>query len=330
MSKQPLCSTEIGALWMTYQKKTVILRMLEYFRETAESTRARKLLDNMWKDLYPMVEELKHILQKEGAAVPIGFTEHDVNLNAPPLYINGFGVMFSRVLKEISMGMYTLHVTMTYRDDIIKYYRRLTQITHTYYYEFTTYLLEEGLLPRPTFINLPQSSAYITDKAYLKGTNILGHKRKLNTIEFGYLYHLIETNITGMQLISGFAQCADDSDLKRYFLKGQQLSKKMIAEATALLQAEDIQVPATPGGTVTNSTVSPFSEKLMTYCVYLLSNFGLGGQSFGAAFSLRNDLNATMSFLAKDVFEFARDGIHIMIANGWLEEPPSMDIHHLR
>ena len=97
--------------------------------------------------------------------------------------------------------------------------------------------------------------------------------------------------------------------------------------AIKLLEKDDIHVPATPGGTVTNSQEAPFSDKLMLYCTYLLSNFGLGGQGFGAAFSMRHDLNLKSGVFAKDVYGYAREGVELMIANNWMEEPPHMDQH---
>ncbi|WP_226374327.1 DUF3231 family protein [Virgibacillus alimentarius] len=36
MEKPKMSGTELGALWMTYQKKTMISRILEYFIEHAD------------------------------------------------------------------------------------------------------------------------------------------------------------------------------------------------------------------------------------------------------------------------------------------------------
>jgi len=323
--KRSLSSTELGALWMTYQKKTMILRMLEYFIEVAEDKKAKKLMEGLRKGLDPKVEEIKQLFQEEGAAVPFGFTSSDVNLQAPKLYDNGFDIMLCRILKEISMGLYTLHLTMAYREDIIKLYRELSALTQNYYEQFTNYLMEEDILPAPNFINMPKTVDYITDKAYLKGTNVLGQKRKLNTIEYGYIYHGIETNIVGMQMITGFAQCAKNEDAKKYFLKGKSISKNILAEMGNILINDDIYAPATPGGNITTSTEAPFSDKLMMFCTYLMCNFSLGGQSFGAGFSLRNDVNLKLALLAKDVYEYTREGVIVMIDHGWLEEPPGMN-----
>jgi hypothetical protein len=326
VTKKPkMSSTELGSLWMTYQKKTLILRIFEYFIEKSDDKKAKNLMSGLYKELHPNVVELKTMLQNEGAAVPIGFTHEDVNLDAPKLYENGFDIMFCRILKQISMGLYTLHVAMSYRKDIITLYREITKISQKYYDHFTQYLVEEKFLPLPTYVNMPKSVDYITDTNYMKGSNLFGHRRALNVIEFGYLYQSVVTNMTGMQLLTGFAQCAKNEEVKKYLIKGKELAKEIMKDTGETLLQNDIQPPVTSGGTVTNSTEAPFSEKLMMFCTYLLCNFGLGSNSFSAAFSLRNDLNVKTAVHAKDTVEYAREGVIIMISKGWLEEPPQMD-----
>lgn len=321
-----MSSAELGALWMTYHKKSMILRIVEYFIEKSDDPKAKELMSELWDQLHPKIIEMKTMFEKEGAAIPIGFTKEDVNLEAPQLWDNGFDIMFCRILKEISMGMYVLHITMSYRQDIIKLYRDITEITEAFYGHFTQYLLEKSLLTRPPFINMPKTIDYITDKDYTKGNNLFGEKRTLNTVEFGYLYHSIETNITGMQLLAGFIQTAQDKEVKNYFIKGEELSREIIGEISSILLENNIQPPSTPGGTVTNSTIAPFSEKLMMFCNYLLGGLSLGGGGFSAGFSLRNDLQAKNAIFAKDLLQYQRNGVLLMMSKGWLEEPPKMDL----
>ncbi|MFD1707511.1 DUF3231 family protein [Siminovitchia sediminis] len=304
----------------------MILRILEYFIEKSDNQKAKNLMLGLWKKLHPMVIEIKTMLKKEGAAIPVGFTETDIHLNAPKLYDNGFDIMFCRILKEISMGMYVLHMTLSYREDIVNYYKQLTDITQTYYNKFTQHLLEEELLPRPNYTTMPKSVDYITDKSYMKGTNLFGHKRTLNTVEFGLLYHSIETNITGMQLMRGFAQCAKDGEARQYFTKGQELSKEILKETGEIILQNNIHPPATPGGTVTSSTEAPFSEKLMMFCTYLLGGFALGGQGFSTTLILRYDMMMKTAVFAKDIYEYTIEGARLMMSKGWLEEPPKMDL----
>jgi hypothetical protein len=326
LEKPKMSSSELGALWMTFHKKSMILRILEYFIEKSDDQKAKDLMLELWHQLHPIIIKMKTTLENEGAAVPDGFTKKDVNLEAPRLWENGFDIMFCRILKEISMGMYVLHITMAYRQDIIKLYRDMSEVTEIFYGRFTQYLLDKNLYTRPTYVIMPKSTDYITDKDYSKGTNIFGNKRTLNTVEFGYMYHTIETNITGMQLLNGFIQTTKDEDVKKYFTKGKELSKEIISETSKILLENNIQPPATPGGTVTGSTMAPFSEKLMMFCNYLLNGLALGAGGFSAGFSLRNDLQTKNTIFAKDIFQYQRNGIILMMSKGWLEEPPKMDL----
>lgn len=193
-----MCSSELGALWMTYHKKSMILRILEYFIEKSDDQRAKDLMSELWNQLHPIIVEMKTMFENEGAAVPDGFTKEDVNLEAPKLWDNGFDIMFCRVLKEISMGMYVIHLTMSYRQDIIKIYRRMSEVTEIFYGHFTQYLLDKNLYSRPTYVSMPTSTNYISDKDYSKGTNIFGNKRALNTVE---LQLVIYYSITGRLIV---------------------------------------------------------------------------------------------------------------------------------
>jgi hypothetical protein len=125
-----------------------------------------------------------------------------------------------------------------------------------------------------------------------------------------------------MQLMIGFAQVAHDHQVRNYFVKGMELSRKVETALGEFLRQDYIEPPATHAGKATNSTVAPFSDKLMMYNTSLLSTFGLGSNALGGAFSLRSDLPAKMALLAKDIFDFAKLGGRIMVKNGWMEEPP--------
>ncbi|GAA0464082.1 hypothetical protein GCM10008935_19760 [Alkalibacillus silvisoli] len=88
-----------------------------------------------------------------------------------------------------------------------------------------------------------------------------------------------------------------------------------------------MQVPATPGGNVTDSKLAPFSDKIMLYCISLFSGFSIGGSSLGTSFSLRTDIPATLSLLMKDIYSYGHDVAKLMIKYGWMEESPQT--HHI-
>jgi hypothetical protein len=321
----PLSASEVGTLWLTYEEKTFIMRMLEYFIEKSDDKQATYILGGLWQELNFYVLQMEQLFKDQGMVIPIGFTESDVNIEAPKLYDNGFDVMFVRILKEVSMGMYTINMNMSYNDKVMQIYEGLTTVTQKIYKLSTLYLLERGILTLPPKVTMPKTNEFIENKSYLDGLNPFGDKRALNDIELGILHHGIEVNNIGLQLITGFAQCAKDKEVKQYFLKGLDLAKKQINVMEEILLESNVQFSATSGCTVTTSTVAPFSDKLMMHCIYLLNGFSLVGNSFGTYFSMRKDLSVKATFLAKDVYFYAQEGIKIKIKNGWFEEPPQME-----
>ncbi|PFO09650.1 hypothetical protein COJ85_01490 [Bacillus sp. AFS076308] len=323
--KNPISASEVGTLWLTYQEKTMILRILEYFMTKSDDQEASNLMGGLWQELHFFVVEIESLFEKEGMVIPIGFRNEDVNLEAPKLYDNGFDIMFLRILKEVSMGLYTINMNMAYRKDVMAIYEGLTTVTQKIYKLTTVYLLNKGILTLPPNMTLPKTTEFVKSDKYMKGFKPFGDKRSLNSIELGIIHHGIETNNIGMQLITGFAQCAENKKVKKYFVKGLELAKKQIQTYEEILLEANVHFSATSGSIVTTSKVAPFSEKLMMYCICLLNGFGLVGGSFGAMFSLRNDINMKMSLLAKDIYLYGHEGIELMMNNGWFEEPPQME-----
>ncbi|USK39585.1 DUF3231 family protein [Cytobacillus firmus] len=321
----PLSVSEIGTIWQTYQEKTLIMRFLEYFIEKSDEQEARNILGGLWQELNFYVKEMEELFSDQGMVKPEGFTSADVNLEAPKLYDNGFDIMFLRVLKEVSMGLYTLNMNMTYNKKVLSIYEGLTTVTQKIYKLSTFYLLEKGILSLPPKVTMPKNIEYIQSKKYKDGFRLTGDKRALNDLEIGILHHNMEANNIGMQLITGFAQCAQNKEAKKYFLKGKELAKKQITMMEEILLEGDVQFSATSGATVTTSTVPPFSDKLMMHCIYILNGFSLVGSGTGAFFSLRNDIAMKSMILAKDIYFYAQEGIKIKIKNGWFEEPPQME-----
>ncbi|WP_458415142.1 DUF3231 family protein [Schinkia sp. CFF1] len=327
--KLALSSSELGTLWMTYQEKTMNQRMLEYFIEQADDDRAKEIMQDTHNHIISYIEEIKNIFQNEGAVIPIGYTEKDVNIGVPKLYDTMFDIMFLRVLKEISMGLHTLHLSMAYRKDIVLFYKELTAFTQSVYDQCVDYLQEKAVLPHPPAVSMPKTVEIANGTNYMSGFNLFSEKRALNTVEVAHLYHAIDTNIIGMQLITGFAQVANEPEVKKYFIKGKELAKKVVTDYTQILLQSDIQPPSTWGANATDSKIAPFSDKLMLYCTGLLCSFGLGSNALGTAFSLRSDLPFKMVDTAKDILKYGHDGAEIIAKNGWLEEPPQMKDRNL-
>lgn len=320
----PLTSSEIASLWIVYQKKTMMVRVIGTFLENNQDPEAIEIFQSFHEEEMNLVDEISNLFIQEGAAVPIGFTENDVSHNAPQLFDDIFEVMYLRTMMKIASGLHALHMSMSYRKDIMDLYKRFSAFAEDMCEKTTQLLLSKGVLPKSPAVNMPDHVEFAKEKNYRSGLKFTGNRRSLNTVEVAYLYQQIESNVTGMKLMTGFAQVAKEKEARDYFYRGKELSKKVIQKTTEIFLDSDINAPTTAAGRVTNSTIPPFSDKLMMYNTSLLSTFGLGSGALGTSFSLRKDLPPKTLMIAKDVFKFANDGGDLMIKHGWTEEPPQM------
>ncbi|MFP9129375.1 DUF3231 family protein [Niallia sp. BSM11] len=319
----PITSSELANLWMTYQEKTMILRMLEHFLEHADSE-AKQLLQTHYESAGKAIDIITEIFKQEGAAIPVGFTANDINKGVPKLFDFLYDIMYLHMMTKVEMSLFSLFCGISYRSDINDLFISWTAESQALNNEVTQFLLEKGVLVRPAFVSMPKEVHFVQENHYRK-FGLFGEKRSLNTIEVSLIHHAIETNLVGMQLMIGFAQVAENKDVQQYLVKGMKLSKKIEVDLGEFLRQSYIEPPATHAGKATSSQIAPFSDKLMMYNTSLLTSFGLGTNAIGGAFSLRNDLPAKMSLLAKDIFTFAQEGGKILIKNGWIEEPPQME-----
>src|SRR5699024_11507885 len=128
------------------------------------------------------------------------------------------------------------------------------------------------------YTTMPNSIDFITDKNYLGGINPhtkIRKKRTLNTVEVAYMYHMIETNNIGLQMVTGVAQSAKQQDIRNFFSNGAELSKRIIKEISKTFLEDSIKVTSSSGGHATRSTIPQFSDKLIIYCTSIICDFAM-------------------------------------------------------
>ena len=324
-AKIQLTSTELGSLWMIYISTSARLIMFDYFKDKTIDKEAQNILSSYISEGQTIKNEIVNIFNNEGAVIPIGFDERDVIREAPPLYDDLFNIIFLRQMVKISIATSSVYTAMSYKKEVHDVLKSNYDVADNYYVMSTNYLLGKGVLARPPYVTMPKQVEFVEDKNYMSGFNIFSEKRSLNTIEVGFINQAIEDNIFGMQLMTGFAQVATESEVKKYFIEGKELAKKIISQYSDVLLQSDIQPPSAWAGKATDSTKPPFSDKLMMYLTSLISSTSIGFTAIGTSFSMRSDLHIKLALIAKDAFDYAKEGSKIMIAHKWMEEPPQME-----
>jgi hypothetical protein len=324
-AKIQLTSSELGTLWMTYQSACATLMKCEFIKDRTIDKEAQNILTNYITEAQGVKDKIVNVFNNEKAVIPIGFDERDIVSEAPPLFDDIFNIMILRQMMKLNYGHSAIFSAMSYMKEVHDILKLNYDIADKYYVISTNYLLGKGVLTKPPYVAMPKQVEIIEDKNYMSGFNPLSDKRSLNTIEVGFLNEAIEDNIFGMQLMIGFAQVATDKEVKKYFLEGKEVAKKIISNLSDLLLQSDIQPPSTWAGKATESTKTPFSDKLMMYTTSLISSSAIGYNALGTSFSMRSDLHVKLSLIAKDTFGYAKKGGKLMIEHKWMEEPPQME-----
>jgi len=324
-AKIQLSSSELGTLWMTYQSTCATLITCEFMKDKTIDKEAQNILTNYITQAQSVKDKIINVFNNEKAVIPIGFDERDIVRVSPPLFDDIYNIMFLRQMMKLNFGHSALFSAMSYLKEVHDILKLNYDIADKFYVMTTNYLLGKGVLAKPPYVTMPKQVEFIEDKNYMSGYNFLSDKRSLNTIEVGFINEAIEDNIFGMQLMTGFAQVATDKEVKKYFLEGNELSKKIISKLSDVLLQSDIQPPSTWAGKATDSTKTPFSDKLMMYTTSLISSSAIGYNALGTSFSMRSDLHAMLAVLAKDAFGFAKKGGKLMIEHKWMEETPQME-----
>lgn len=319
-----LTSSEIGTLWITFIESTMSICIYKYFIKHMDDEDILKILTDDLTFIEEFVQTLSSIFEKENMKKPIGFTAQDVNVDVPKLMTNGLVLYYLQTLSKAGMNKDVTVLALTTRKDLRNLFKKHLDHCFHIYDRTDDVLLERGLYIRPPYIPLPNKTEFISSNHYLGGIPIIGEKRPLNTIEVSHLFLNINVNMIGLMLCTAFSQVAADQELTKHLLKGKQVSKEIIDTCSTILINSDVQAPTPWDVEVTDSTVSPFSDKLMLSFINMLSAFGFGLYAVSSASSLRSDLQINYANISKDVAAYTKDGIELMIKNGWLEQPPTL------
>lgn len=323
-----LTSAELAHLWATYMGDSAFIYVLKYFSQNIEDSQVKPIVERALTYSVQHVEEIALLLKNAKYPVPIGFSDDDVNINAPKLYSDTFVLYFIRNVGKNGLAAYSMAFSMAARKDIRTLFSRYMKESKQLEDDSKETMLSKGTFIRPPFIAAPESADFVDKQGFLKGW--FGERRTLSAMEIAHIYLNHQNNIVGKALITGFSQVVESKEIKNYFIKGNELARSIIKEFHKLLEESSLPAPMTSDTEVNNSTIPPFSDKLMLYLVTGLNAISLGNLGSSLALCLRRDVGAKYIGLIKDVGLFAEDGAKIMIKNSWLERPPqALDREHL-
>ncbi|UJL46150.1 DUF3231 family protein [Virgibacillus sp. NKC19-16] len=318
----PLTSSEIGALWTGYMHDSMSTIILSFMLKHIDDPEIKPVVQYAYDLSSSHLETLESIFKNENYAIPNGFTEQDVNMNAPWLFTDVFCLTYVNHMARVGLLEYGGFLAISYREDIRDYFSQGVNEVTNLYNQSLEIALRKGVNARHPYIEVPKETDNVDNKKYLSGLNPFSDKRPLNAVEISHLYLNIMTNSIGTKMCLTFAQTSPLKEIQDFMLRGNEVSNKHIKIFTDTLMENDIQTPDVTDVAISESTTPTFSDKLMMFLMTLLMSAGIGNYATAGAASQRSDLMINYQRLSLEVSKLAKSGADIMIKHNWLEQPP--------
>ncbi|KKI91278.1 hypothetical protein WQ54_15780 [Bacillus sp. SA1-12] len=315
-----LTSTEITNLFTQYIQDTLSICISKHVLATVKDSDVRSLFEFAMGLSEKHVIKIKEILKKENFPVPNGLTEEDVNLEAPPLFADIFWLHYLHTMTHNGLTGYSLSFGNSIRQDMQDYYYQCNIDAMEVYKMCVGILLSKGLYEKPPYFSIPQTVEYITNVGYV--LDVIGKKRPLNSAEAGNIFFNLIKNRLVKAVLLGFSQVAKNKDVRQYFEKSLKTSNKNFGIFSSLLREEHLNFPKLLDQEVTNSTIQPFSDKLMMICVGFLQGSAISYYGTALVSSLRADLIGQCEAAILRVMKGVPNWGNIIIENGWIEKLP--------
>ncbi|WP_134701086.1 DUF3231 family protein [Ammoniphilus sp. YIM 78166] len=316
---EKLTSAEMGKLWVTYMGNSMSKCILSYYLQHVEDEDIKTLVENALELSQEFVKSIEEIFTKESFPIPKGFSEEDVNLEAPRLFQDEFYVHYLKYIAKAGMSIYSVGLPLLYRKDVNEFFRYCLDSTINLMEQIKEVLMSKGLIIKPPIIPIPEKVEFIHHD-FLNG--FFGHVRPMHALEIAHFYDNIENNVTSKALIMAFAQVAKDKKVRELFEIGRDMTTANIERYMQMLHDENLSTPTFLDDLVTSSTISPFSDKIMLY--HKMDMFSMKIRAFGNSVAVngRSDIAMQYTQSLTKIAAYVEDLQKTLIKKGWLEKPP--------
>ncbi|HWO77816.1 MAG TPA: DUF3231 family protein [Bacillus sp. (in: firmicutes)] len=315
-----LTSAEVSAFWLQYMGDSMAICVYKYFLKIVENKEVKHILEFALQLAESHITKIAEFLKSANFQVPIGFTENDVNLNAPRLFSDQFLLFYSYIMTIHGLTAYSLAITNSERQDVQNYFFECTSSSKELFQKIVELSKDIPKFSSVPPIPSPNGAEFMESTGII--SNLIGDKRPLSSSEISTLF--FNSKKTGFirTLSLAFSQVAELDEVRNFMLKNVKLAGQDAESFDAILRKDHLPIPEKWDSEITDSTVSPFSDKLMmNHCAFLV-NAALSyyGASLGS--SLRSDIMVNYYRVFTHAMEAGVLCYNIMVKHGWLEKQP--------
>lgn len=316
-----LTSAELSQLWTNYMSDSMSSCVLKYFLEKVEDREVVPLLEFALDLSHGHIQKITAIFKREEFPIPYGFNEkEDVNISVPPLFSDSYSLYYLQQWAQMGLDSYSISLALATRLDVFDYFSECIDESKELLRKTINVLLSKGIYIRAPYIETPKKADFIKKQNFLTGW--LGERRPLTALEITNLHANLQRNVLAIATLMGFSQVASSKKVRDFFTKGKEIASAHIETFSSILHENSLPSSVTWDTQVTDSTDSPFSDKLMLFHINTIA--ARAAEYYGTSLSVssRRDLSAHYLRIVGEVLKYTEDGTKIMIEHGWMEEPP--------
>jgi len=318
--KIALTAAEISALWLQYMGDSMAVCVYKYFLQIVENQEIKPILESALQLAESHITQNTQFLKSANFQVPVGFTEHDVNLKAPRLFTDQFLLFYTYIMTIHGITAYGLAITNMERQDIQDHFFECLATSKELFQQIVNLAKNSPNFSSVPTIPSPHGAKVMSQTGVI--ANLMGDKRPLNGSEISNLF--FNSKKTGLikSLSLAFSQVAELEEVRKFMQKNAKFAGKDVESFDTILQQDNLPIPEKWDADITDSTVSPFSDKLIMFHAAFLVNAALSyyGASLGS--SLRSDIIVNYNKVFTHAMQAGALCYNMMVKHGWLEKQP--------
>lgn len=315
-----LTSAEIGTLWTEYVNGTMTDCVNRYMYSIIEDKSIKKIFEDAINIYAKQKQEVSQFIKNDGYPVPLGFTDSDINTNAPRLFTDIFCLQYLHIITLHGLIGHITSLSASTRRDLRNAYDSFDNDGKRMFHRTIELLLEKGKFQRDPLFYPDDGVEFVDSKDFASG--LLKTNRTLSATEIVNLSFNIKKNIMAKTLSIAFSQVAQSKEVREFLADSQDTANNQIQSLSKILQNDNLPSPSSFETEITTSHVAPFSDKLMLYHIGLLYQVGQVYHGVGLASSMRADLIMTYEKVILKNIAVVKKWFDIMVKNKWLEQPP--------
>ena len=315
-----LSAAEMGHLWEMYLYNGAAKCRLQYFVAKAQDPEIRGVLEYALQTATTHLNKITQMFNTVGFPVPHGFTDEDVEPNAKRLFSDTLMLVYIRSFTNFELVESIVGLIRGIRTDVKEYYNACIDESQELLKRADEVSLRKGVFVKPPYIPVPDRVEYIFQDTFFGG--LIGDKRPINALELTHVYTRLQTKMLKRTMVLGFSQVVQSQKVQKILSKGKQMIDKQIDGWTKLLQDEDLPLPMTWEHEITDSSESPFSDKLIMFNMLTMMRNSVTLEGISLPNCVRADIVTAFAGSIVKLQGYSKDILDLMVNSGWLEKIP--------